>query len=114
MNNFSKGILVGLVIGVLTFLWYQFANDEPIDYKSKYEEYKVRKEEALLLIAEKDSIIDSLRLQRGKDIITRDSLVIELDSAYIRIEDLAKIEVTNEDKIEALEWIKLHNSSLDQ
>lgn len=102
------GVILGIAIPAV------FYRNQEAEYESKAEAFEKRKAIADLVLVHQDSVIHSLRLERDTLLTTQDSLVLEVDSAFITLEKLTKIDVTEDDQNEALLWIHQHNASLEE
>jgi hypothetical protein len=112
--SLNKEIVISFIVGGIVTLLIQFFFNNDDVYESKYEQYKKRQIERDSIIAVQNQEIKELQEARSLELVYRDSLKTELDSAIVRIKELSTVKVTEETKTEALEWIQNHNSSLDR
>ena len=109
-----KAVHWSLLVALVVVIYIVIRIPSPIEYESKYEEYKKRNESLIRKLQQRDSLIIQYRHKGIKSQLKALGYKDELDSAMVQLKHLSKPVVTVQDRQEAREWINLHNSSLQE
>lgn len=110
----NNTILIFIVLNTLAILSFISKGSSSSKYESKSKAFEERQVIRDSIINAQNLYIENLKIERDSLIASSCTLKIELDSAFNRIENLSSIIVTDEDRLEALLWIKEYNTLLNQ